>query len=412
LERSVTLRGWSWPRAASLLLGAGMAGVAALTLRHFYTARFPTSIQDAAACDASAFFNCANSALAPVAAIHGVPLGFFGLMVGALVVVGALLPSGRLERANALLAVVAAILATGLTLYSVLGLRSLCTTCTAYTVLALASAALFLGMGGFGPAGGRVRALAGGAGPLLVFAGATLLGAYGVSLYTRARIDARSGDAAARVVHQYFALDSVPGPSVLSPYWTIRSSARFEDAPIHIIEYGDLLCPDCQFFAEQMHRLAREFPGQINVAYQFFPLEARCNDVVTKDIHPAACDMAYMAAYRPALFSRIHDDIFAHLDAAKHDPAWRAGLARRYGVEAALTDTATRALVRRLIETGAEYEKTSAQYAHGIRSTPTLILNGRMVIGTLPDEQMRAIFQALVDRRLGRGKRFMENWVE
>ena len=38
----------------------------------------------------------------------------------------------------------------------------------------------------------------------------------------------------------------------------------------------------------------------------------------------------------------------------------------------------------RIIATGAEYEKTSDQFAHGIRSTPTLIVNNRMIIGTLP----------------------------
>ncbi len=88
-------------------------------------------------------------------------------------------------------------------------------------------------------------------------------------------------------------------------------------------------------------------------------------------------------------------------------------MARRYGVETALTDSATHALVRRIIETGAEYEKTSEEYSHGIRSTPTLILNDRMVIGTFPYEQLRAILLALVDEQeRGRGRKFIESWVE
>jgi len=33
-----------------------------------------------------------------------------------------------------------------------------------------------------------------------------------------------------------------------------------------------------------------------------------------------------------------------------------------------------------------------------------------MVIGTLPDEHMRAIFQALIEEQQG-GSRFIENWV-
>ncbi len=67
--------------------------------------------------------------------------------------------------------------------------------------------------------------------------------------------------------------------------------------------------------------------------------------------------------------------------------------------------------LQRMIETGKEYEKTHEEYSHGIRSTPTMIINNRMVIGTLPYEQLRAIFQALVDEAEGEG-RFMESWVD
>ncbi len=412
MESSAPLRDWSWTRLARLAVGLALAIVAALTLRHFYQARFPSSLADAAACRADSFFSCGNSALAPIAVIHGVPLGYFGFMLAGLVVLGAIVPSARLERTTRVLVLLGALLALLLSLYSVIGLRSLCLTCSSYTLLALAAAALFWPWGGLGGERDAASPFALSLPHLVAFGLATLVGAWAVSLYWDARVQARTGDTAARVVHQYFALDSVPAPSELSPYWSVRATARFEDAPIHIVEFGDLLCSDCRFFSEQLRRLAPEFPGQINVAFQFFPLEARCNDVVSKDLHPGACDLAYLAAYRPALFPRIHDEVFANFTAAKRNPAWRADLARRYGVQAALTDSATHALVRRFIRTGAEYEQTSQQYAHGIRSTPTLIVNGRMVIGTLPDEQLRAIFRAILDQRLGRGRRFIENWVQ
>jgi len=68
-------------------------------------------------------------------------------------------------------------------------------------------------------------------------------------------------------------------------------------------------------------------------------------------------------------------------------------------------------IVGRIIDTGTEYERTSDRYPHGIRSTPTMILNNRMVIGTMPYIQLRAIFQALVDEKEG-GAKFMEEWVQ
>lgn len=87
-------------------------------------------------------------------------------------------------------------------------------------------------------------------------------------------------------------------------------------------------------------------------------------------------------------------------------------MARKYQVEEALTDSTTRALIDTIINTGTEYEKTSDQYAHGIRSTPTLILNNRMIIGTLPYEQLRAIFQALIDEHEQNDQQFIEHWVD
>jgi hypothetical protein len=40
-----------------------------------------------------------------------------------------------------------------------------------------------------------------------------------------------------------------------------------------------------------------------------------------------------------------------------------------------------------------------------------MIINNRMIIGTLPYQHLRAIFQALVDERDSGEKRFIENWV-
>jgi hypothetical protein len=94
-------------------------------------------------------------------------------------------------------------------------------------------------------------------------------------------------------------------------------------------------------------------------------------------------------------------------------PRWRADLAGRYGVEHAVSDTAVRGNVLRLMETGKEYERTSERFPFGIRSTPTMIINNRLVIGTPPTAQLRAIFQALLEQREDPGERkFIENWVQ
>jgi uncharacterized membrane protein/protein-disulfide isomerase len=381
-----------------------------LTIRHFFLANYPENIFEGSFCDISAFFNCDSSAFSSLSAILGVPIGFFGLMVGALVALGVLFPSERFERTNSFIAFFNILGVIALFTYAVFVMKSLCLLCTGFYVFSLLSFFLFWKFGvGRGRRNFFKRFFQPSLKMLVTFACITALGAYGMILYHEAKMDARSA-VSLRIVKQFRDLPLVGNPSFLSPYWTIRSTDAFEDAPIQLIEFSDFLCPDCLFLTRELDILKQEFGGKINVVFQFFPLEGRCNEVVAeKDIHPGACELAFIAAYDPAKFVSIHDEIFAHFNEARN-PEWRQELAMKYGVEGAFDDLVTHDIVRSIVNTGMEYEKTSDKFSYGIRSTPTMIINGRMIIGTLPLEQMRAIFQDLVDEYEGRS-RFLEQWV-
>lgn len=410
MANSLTLNGARWPRFLSFLSGIGMMAASLLTIRHYFIANFPESIFEGSFCDISAFFNCDSSAFSSLSAIMGVPMGYFGLIVGALVALGALFPSERFERTNAFIALLNMLGVMALFLYTVFVLGNLCLLCSGYYLFSILSFVLFWK---YGIGRGKYRLPIPDLRPsfkmLVTFAVIASLGAYGMMSLHDAKEEARLG-ISMRIVKQFYDLPEVGDPSFISPYWTIRSTDDFYAAPIRVVEFADFLCPDCLFLEDQLLRLSEEFPGMINVAFQFFPLEAKCNSVVEeKDLHPGACDLCYMAAYDPAQFLVLHDEIFANFNQARR-PEWREELARKYGIEAALDDPYTQDLVRTIVNTGTEYDRTSDDYSYGIRSTPTMIINGRMVIGTLPDEHMRAIFQALIDEAQG-GSRFIENWV-
>ena len=402
---NLTLEGAGWKRFGSLFAGLGMIAASVMTIRHFFLANFPESIFQGSFCDINAFFNCDSSAYSPIAHFYGVPMGYFGLFAGSLVVLGVLFPSAAFERTNKFLAYFNALGVVGLFVYTVFFLHTLCLFCAAYYVFSLLSFFLFWK---YGISRGlpSLKLLA-------VFAALALSGAYGFHLFHKAKSDAQVGGVAMNVVKEYYSLEEVPNPSFISPFWTAKATERFEDAPIRVIEYADFLCPDCLFLNRQFERLKKEYKGKINIAFQLFPLEAKCNTVVDKDLHPGACDLALMAAFDPSKFKSIHDEIFENFDKAR-SPEWREALAKKYDVEAALTDPATWDLVQRIINTGAEYEKTSDKFAHGIRSTPTLIVNNRMIIGTLPYAHIKAIFESLLsaDGQAGGKGRFMENWVD
>jgi len=411
MSPSLTLEGWTWKRVTSLVAGAGMVLASYMTIRHFFAANYPESIWEGSFCDISAFFNCDSSAYSSISAVAGVPIGVFGAIIGGLVVLGALIPSMALERTNKSLALANGIGVVTLALYSVFVLGSLCLLCTGFYVSSLVNLFLFWRYGiDSDTSGFASRWLRPSVAVLVVLALFTATQAWAAMRYHEAKRDAQSGGVAARVVKQYFGLPEVEWPSEISIYRTASATDDFHAAPIRIVEYADPLCSDCKYLHEQMRRLKEEFGDHLNIAFQFFPLEAKCNDVVDKDKHPGACELSYIAAQDPKKFPAIIDEVFDNFEAAK-TPEWRAELARRYGVEAAVTDSVTIAEVARQIATGAEYEKTSDEYAHGIRSTPTMIINNRMVIGTFPYEQLKAIFQALVDEAAG-DTRFMESWVD
>ncbi len=417
MDRSLTLRSYGL-RFWSFLTGLGMAVFSFLTIDHFFQANFPETIFTGAFCDISAFFNCDSSAYSSIAHFQGVPLGYWGLVLGILVMVGAVLPSVRLERVNKLLALLNVLGVISLFIYSVFFLKSLCLLCSGFYVFSFLNFFLFWKYGvrnEYPGIYGFFRDLVfSSVRPLVVIGILTLMGAYGFHLFYQAKKDAQLGGVATKIVKEFYSLETVKNPSLISPYWTARATENFEEAPIRIIEYADFLCPDCLFLFKQLERIKKEYAGKVNIAFQFFPLEARCNDVVDKNKHPGACDLSYIAAYDPARFPQIHDEIFRNFEKAKNSE-WRLQLARKYGVEAALTDEKTKQLVRQIIETGKEYEKTSERFPYGIRSTPTIIINNRMIIGTLPYAHLKAIIESLLteqDRPAAGESKFLENWVD
>ena len=100
MERSLTLEGSRWRRFWSFVSGAGMIAASVLTIQHFFMANFPESIFRGSFCDISSFFNCDSSAYSSIAQFRGVPMGYLGLIVGGLVLLGALFPSAAFERTN------------------------------------------------------------------------------------------------------------------------------------------------------------------------------------------------------------------------------------------------------------------------------------------------------------------------
>ncbi|MGD2122221.1 MAG: vitamin K epoxide reductase family protein, partial [Gemmatimonadota bacterium] len=143
MDRSLTLDGITLPRILSFVSGLGMIVASAMTIDHYFAANFPETIFEGSFCDINAFFNCDSSAFSTLSQIGGVPLGYFGLFVGSLVSLGALLPSPAFERTNKSISLLNALGVITLFIYTVFFLGTLCLLCSGFYFFSLISFFLF-----------------------------------------------------------------------------------------------------------------------------------------------------------------------------------------------------------------------------------------------------------------------------
>lgn len=409
-KRSLTLNGINTISIIHLIVSILVIVSSYFSLHHFFAANFPTSIYDGSFCDISAFFNCDNSAFSLIAKIFDVPLGYFGIAIGLASLMGIIFPSAAFERTNLFLNFFNVLGIVGLIFISVFVLKSVCLFCLAYYLFSFINFWLYSRYGIDTEKGFIRRHLQPNIRFLFGIGLLTLIGALNIYAFHQAKIEAQGGGVANRIVQQYFNLPKVKNPSIISPYYTVQATENFEDAPIRIVEWADFQCPDCLKLRNDLEDLKEEFGDKMNIVFQFFPLDGKCNSAQEKNRHPQACDLSFMAAYDPSKFLAIHDEIFDNFNKVR-DTDWIKNLAQKYGVEDAITDENTIKIVTDIIDTGKEYKPTSDQFTFGIRSTPTMIINERMVIGTLPKVQLRAILQAILDLKSKDEKTgFIEDW--
>ena len=156
-----------------------------------------------------------------------------------------------------------------------------------------------------------------------------------------------------------------------------------QNAPVTIVEFGDLECPDCRMEAPVLRQnVVETFAGKVRVYFKDFPLES---------IHPwaraAAIDARCIYHQNAQTFWKFYDWIYENQPEIEPDNlnskvlAW----AGQNGLDAAQ--------LGRCIETKATEPEVNRSIAEGqalgVRGTPTLFINGRKIGGLQwPDLQL------------------------
>jgi len=155
-----------------------------------------------------------------------------------------------------------------------------------------------------------------------------------------------------------------------------------EDASVTIVEFGDYQCGICrQWYNQVFQALMDNYPNQVRFVYRDFPIFGDSSEAAAE---AAACagDQGIYWKYHAALFSGQY-------------PLGRAAY-EQYASDLGLETAAFRACLddhRSLAEIKADAADATRL---GLNSTPSFVINGRIVIGALPFED----FKTIIDEEL------------
>lgn len=152
-------------------------------------------------------------------------------------------------------------------------------------------------------------------------------------------------------------------------------------AEISLIEFSDYTCPRCRQAAPVVHSLLEQFPGRILFGYWHFPIKEMRPDA---EIASEACE----AAGAQGRFWEYADLMFERAPSFDEKELIKRAEELELDVELFRADLSTHrylALVQRSVEAGR---------AMGIRSTPSFLVNGRLVDASFGLQDLRSAVRA------------------
>lgn len=373
-------RGW---RLACLVLAFLGAWLSADLLRLHVNVHTDPDFQSY--CAVSPGMNCETVAASEHAVMLGLPLavwglwfyaGVFGLCVWGLRGRGdepVTWPFGLLFWAS----LGASAYGVGLFILSKVVIGSLCLLCLASYGVGFAllfASGMVLRRGGYGPVAAlraELAAVRASPGRPAFFAGAFLL--VWAVLFVG--------------VPRYWEVDA-PGAAGVERGFTREGHAWIgaEEPAIEIVEFSDYQCPHCRRGHQEMRALVAGNPDRVRLVHRHFPLDASCNEAITRPFHPHACRYAALAhcAGEQGRFWQAND--FLYERGRRPEAVTAEELAAGIGVDAGrlaacVEDPGTRRQIERDLEDGR---------ALRVRGTPTYVLDGRIYPGHIPPEVLEA----------------------
>jgi len=156
-----------------------------------------------------------------------------------------------------------------------------------------------------------------------------------------------------------------------------------DDAKITIVEFSDFGCPFCKASFPVIRQILSQYPDDVRLVYRHFPVDS---------LHPDASELAHasMCAHEQDAFWAFHDRLFQLQETSSLDEL--DSIAQSVGLD-----------VRkfRRCQDSRTYEDLVQQDLRdalglGARGTPTWIINGELVQGSLPLSLWQQIIEELL----------------
>jgi protein-disulfide isomerase len=152
------------------------------------------------------------------------------------------------------------------------------------------------------------------------------------------------------------------------------------DAPVTILEFGDLECPYCRAAAAPLKALVDTSDGHVRLVWRHFPLF---------EVHPyaLAAALAAEAAGRHGKFWEMHDALLVDQSSLSEPDLRRAAAALDIDPAEVVGDRA-QALA------AAVQSDYTAGIELGVRGTPAIYVNGHYFRGKVTQERLREAVEA------------------
>ncbi len=166
------------------------------------------------------------------------------------------------------------------------------------------------------------------------------------------------------------------------------------DAKITIVEFSDFQCPFCKNAHDVLEKIYSDYKDKMRIVFKHFPLDNKCNILISRSIHANACNsaIASLCADEQGKFWEYNKILFDNQK--KLDYSNLIKLAEKVGLNG-------EEFKKCLMLPGEKMQKIVSDihqgYELGVRSTPTLFLNGKMLKGAVPEWLLRE----MIEKELG-----------